>query len=96
MSALVTIDPRKYARLANRVVVKAIETEEEYDRMVAAVEQLMDKGEERLSPEESALLETLAILLQAYADRHHPLPPLAPNKMLAYLMETSGRTAADL
>ena len=36
-----------------------IETEEEYDRMVAAVEELMDKGEDNLSVEESALLETL-------------------------------------
>jgi HTH-type transcriptional regulator/antitoxin HigA len=96
MSALLTVDPRKYARLANRIVVKAIETEEEYDRMVAAVEHLIGKGEERLSPEESALLETMAILVQAYDDRHHPLPPVAPNEMLAYLMTTSGRTAADL
>jgi len=96
MSATLTVDPRKYARLANRIVVKAIETEEEYDHMVAAVERLMDKGEERLSPEESALLETMAILVQAYDDRHHALPPLAPSEMLAYLMETSGRTANDL
>ena len=73
-----------------------IETEEEYDHMVAAVEQLMDKGEDFLSPEESALLETMAILVQAYDDRHHPLPPAAPNEMLAYLMETSGQTAKDL
>ena len=29
MSATLTVDPRKYARLANRIVVKAIETEEE-------------------------------------------------------------------
>ena len=55
MSATVTVDPKKYARLANRIVVKAIETEEEYDHMVSAVEQLIDKGEDRLSPEESAL-----------------------------------------
>jgi len=96
MSATLTVDPRKYARLANRVGVKAIENETEYDRMVAAVERLMDKSEDRLSPEESALLETMAILVQAYDDRHHPLPPIAPNKMLAYLMETSGRTARDL
>jgi HTH-type transcriptional regulator/antitoxin HigA len=96
MSALLTIDARKYARLANRIVVKAIETEEECDRMVAAVERLMDKGEERLSPEESALLETLAILVEAYDDRQHPLPPVAPSEMLAYLMETSGLSAADL
>jgi HTH-type transcriptional regulator / antitoxin HigA len=96
MSATLTVDPKKYARLANRIVVKAIETEEEYDHMVAAVEQLIGKGEGRLSPEESALLETMAILVQAYDDRHNPLPPVAPNEMLAYLMETSGRTAKDL
>lgn len=96
MSATLTVDRKKYVRLANRVVVKAIETEEEFDRMVAAVEELMDKGENNLSAEESALLETLAILIQAYGDRNHPLPPLPPNAMLAYLMQTSGRTAADL
>ena len=95
MSTL-TIDPKKYARLANRIVIKAIETEEEYDRMVAAVEQLIDKGEDGLSPEESALLETMAILVQAYDDRHYPLHPVAASEMLAYLMETSGRTAKDL
>ena len=96
MSTAPTIDRKKYTRLANRVVVKAIETEEEYDRMVAAVEHLMDKGEDRLSPEESALLETMAILVQAYDDRHHPLPPVAPNEMLSYLMESSGRRTKDL
>ena len=96
MSATLTVDPKKYTRLANRILVKAIESEAEYDHMVAAVEQLMNKGEENLSPEESALLETLAILVQAHDDRHHPLPPMAPNQMLAYLMESSGRAAKDL
>ena len=96
MSVTLTVDRKKYARLANRIVIKAIETEEEHDRMIAAVEHLMDKGEDRLSPEESALLETMAILVQAYDDRHHPLPPVTPNEMLAYMMETSGRTAKDL
>ena len=96
MNATLTVDPKKYTRLANRVVVKAIETEEEYDRMVAAVERLMDKGEAHLSAEESALLETLAILVQAYDERRNPSPSVAPNESLAYLMETSGRTARDL
>ena len=82
MSATLTVDRKKYVRLANRIVVKAIESEDEYDRMVAAVEQLMNKGEDRLSPEESALLETMAILVQAYDDRHHPLPPVPPHEML--------------
>ncbi len=96
MGATLTVDPKKHARLANRIVRKAIEAEAEFDHMVAAVERLMNKGEDRLSPEESALLETMAILVQAYDDRHHPLPSVAPNEMLAYLMETSGRTAKDL
>jgi HTH-type transcriptional regulator/antitoxin HigA len=96
MNVAPAIDPKKYARLANRVVIKAIETEEEYDRMIAAVEKLMDKGESRLSLEELALLETIAILVQAYDDHRHALPPVPPNQMLAYLMETSGRTPKDL
>jgi len=96
MSATLAIDPRKYSRLANRIVVKAIDSEDEYDQMVAAVEKLMNKGQQRLSAEESALLETLAILIQAYDDRHHPLAPLPPNEMLDYLMQSSGRTAKDL
>lgn len=96
MSATLSVDPKKYSRLANRIVVKAIENEEEYDHMVTAVEHLMDKGEDRLSPEESALLETIAILVQAYDDRHHPLPAAPPNEMLAYLMQSSGKTAKDL
>ena len=96
MSAILTVDRRKYVRLANRVVIKAIEVEEEYDRMVAAVGRLMDKGEERWSAEESALLETMAILIQAYDDRHYPLPATPPHEMLAHLIETSGRTTKDL
>jgi len=37
MSATLTVDRKKYVRLANRVVMKAIESEDEYDRMVTAV-----------------------------------------------------------
>jgi HTH-type transcriptional regulator/antitoxin HigA len=96
MSATLSVDRQKYIRLANRVVVKAIATEVEHDRMVEAVERLMDRGEQHLSREESALLETMAILIQAYNDRHHPLAPTEPREMLAYLMESGGRTAAVL
>ena len=96
MSVTVTVDPKKYSRLANRVMVKAIETEDEYDRMVTAVARLMDKGEVRLSPEEAALLETMAILIQAYDDHHYPVAHATPAQLLADLMETSGRTAKDL
>jgi HTH-type transcriptional regulator/antitoxin HigA len=91
-----TVDRKKYVRLANRVLLKAIESEEEYDRMIAAVEELMDKGEETQSAEESALLETMAILIEAYDNRHYPQQTAPPKETLSYLMETSGRTAKDL
>lgn len=96
MSATLAVNRQKYTRLANRIVIKAIETEEEYDRMVAAVERLMNKGEENLSREESSLLETMAILIQAYDDRHHLLQETPPHRMLSYLLETSGRPRRDL
>jgi HTH-type transcriptional regulator/antitoxin HigA len=96
VSATLTVDRKKYVRLASRIPVKALETEEEYDHMVAAVGELMDRGEDNLSPEESARLETMAILIQAYDDRHYPLPEVPPNEMLAHLIESSGRTTRDL
>jgi TRAP transporter 4TM/12TM fusion protein len=96
MSATLTVDPKKYARLANRIVVKAIENEEEYDRMTAEVERLMDKGEDQLSAEESALLETMAILIQSYDDSHAALAEIPPNEMLTFLMESSGLAVKDL
>ena len=96
MSATLTVDPKKYTRLANRIVIKAIGTEEEYDHMVAAVGLLMAMGEDRLSAEQSALLETMAILIQAYDDRRNPLPSVPPGEMIAYLMQSSGRTTREL
>lgn len=96
MSASVAIDRKKYLRLANRVLLKAIDTEEEYDEMVEAVGRLVAKGEQRLSPEESVLLETIAILIEAYDEKHYQLPEIPGNEMLAYLMETSGRKPKEL
>lgn len=51
---------------------------------------------DHLSAEESALLETMGILIHAYDDRIHVLASLPSHEMLAYLMEVSGRTAKDL
>ncbi len=83
MSATLTVDPKKYSRLANRIVMKAIESEGEYDRMVAA--RRAPDGQRRGS-----------ILIQAYDIRHDPLPPLTPGQMLAYMMESSGRLTNGL
>ena len=70
--------------------------EDERDRMAAAVRASMDKGGQPLSAEKAALLETMGILIQDYDDRNHALAPVPSHEMLAYLMETSGRTAKDI
>ena len=96
MSTTLTVDPQKYTRPANRVIVKVIGAEAEYDHMVAAVGRLMARGEDRLSVEESALLETMTILVQGYDDRQNPQPSVPPNEMIAYLMRSSRRTTGEL
>ncbi|MDT5268225.1 MAG: hypothetical protein QOH49_411 [Acidobacteriota bacterium] len=44
VSAKTRIDPKKYERLLSRALPRVIETEEENERMLAAVERLMAKG----------------------------------------------------
>ncbi len=90
------IDPRKYGRLLRESLPGSIETEEEYDRTLAAVERLMDKDEEDMTPEEGRLLELLAILVEDYDDRHYQLPKSDPHKMLKYLLEEKGLKPRDL
>lgn len=60
----VRIDARKYSRLLAKVQPRAITSEEENDRMLAIVDQLMSKGEENLTPEESALFDLLVTLIE--------------------------------
>jgi HTH-type transcriptional regulator/antitoxin HigA len=89
-----TLDPAEYGRLCGRIVPKAIESDEEFDRLVAQMEALDFK--ENRTPEEEALSATLAVLIQDYDDRQHWLPKTTPNRMIRYLMEQRGLKQADL
>lgn len=87
-------DPAKYRRLVSQALPKQIETAEEFDQIAAQLEQL-DRLE-RLSAEQLALANLLAILVEDYVNRHHAVPTLAGREALAYLMEENGLKAADL
>jgi HTH-type transcriptional regulator/antitoxin HigA len=87
---------KKYGRLLLRVLPKPISTEQEYDEFVALTGQLMEKGEDSLSPEEGALLELLAILVQDYDEHHYPLGEGSPRDMLLFLMEQHNLRQKDL
>jgi HTH-type transcriptional regulator/antitoxin HigA len=66
-----------------------------FARMLAEVENLMDKGERR-TPGQDAALDLMVRLIQDYEEEHHPLPDPSPTEMLAYLMEQRGLKQADL
>src|SRR5512141_181524 len=94
MGALV-IDDKKYARVLAKVLPRVIATDEEHERMLAAVERLMDKSEHRTA-EEDAALDLMVRLIKDYEEEHHPLPDPTPHEMLVYLMEQRGLKQADL
>ncbi|HYM11432.1 MAG TPA: helix-turn-helix domain-containing protein [Bryobacterales bacterium] len=94
MGAL-TLDVRRYGRLLARTVPKVIENEEEYERLLSEVEQLMDRGDHRTA-EEDALLSLLVSLIQAYEQRHYPMGEVSAHEVLRYLMEKRGLKQADL
>ena len=90
------INPRKYGRLLERAVPVVIETDAEYRRMLARLEQLMEKDDAAISPEEGRLLKLLAMLLEEYEDRNIPLPAAKPGKMLRHLLTEKGLRQGDL
>jgi HTH-type transcriptional regulator/antitoxin HigA len=89
------IDDKKYARVLAKVLPRVITTEDEHERLLAEVEKLMDKGEER-TVEEDAALDLMVRLIQDYEEEHHRLKDPSPHEMLVYLMEQRGLKQADL
>ena len=87
------LNPSRYGRLCAAVLPKVIETDEEFDRMVAQLEALDRKL--RLTPEETALSDLLAALIAAY-DARIELPDAEPLEILRFLMEQRGLRQADL
>jgi len=89
------IDNKKYARLLAKVLPRVITTDEEHERLLAQVEKLMDKGQDRTT-EEDAALDLMARLIKDYEEEHHPLSDPSPHEMLVYLMKQRNLKQADL
>ena len=89
-----TLNAAKYGRLCAQALPKVIESDEEFDRMVAKIEALDRKSNP--SPEEKALAELLAKLIEEYDDRNYALPEEPPYRIVLHLMEQKGLRQADL
>jgi HTH-type transcriptional regulator / antitoxin HigA len=85
-----------YEKLLCETHPEVIETDGQYDAVSARLSELI-KNKSRRTDDETRLMRLLALLVEDY-DRRHALPPLesTPEERLAYLLETSGKTPADL
>lgn len=88
------LDPARYGELCAATLPKAIESDREFDRLVALMEEIDFK--ENPTPEERALSAMLMILIQDYDDKHHELPKTTPAHMIRFHMERGGLKQADL
>lgn len=96
MNAVIAqFNSRQYKRLLTKVMPIPIETEEDNERMLAAVEGLMEKGE-NLSTEEGALLRLLATLIEDFETKFYQPEDATPLEVLRHLMEERGLKQSDL
>ena len=68
------IDERRYGRLLAKATPRVIETDEAHQRALSQIEELLEKGEAKRTPEEDALLALLGGLVHDYEERAAPLP----------------------
>jgi HTH-type transcriptional regulator/antitoxin HigA len=89
-----TFDRNTYRNLLTEVIPVAIETEEEYERVLKIVEELTFK--KNRTTEEKALHKLLVILVEAYETENYPIEKSAPHEILQHIMESSGTRQIDL
>ena len=95
MTATAGIDHEKYGNLLAKALPKIIETDEEFDRMAALLEELTIP-ERELTPEEDALANLIEKLVVDYDDRYYQIPDAKPHEMVKFLMEQRDLKQADL
>ncbi len=88
----------KYGNLLVRVLPSVITNDDELERLTQEIDRLITKDIKQgsLSPEEDRLLELLGLLVEEYEDKHYPIPEVAPNEVLKFLMEDRELKQKDL
>jgi len=91
---ILTFDRATYSNLLAEIAPMAIETEEEYDRLLAVAERLTFA--KNRTPEERALYKLLVTLIEVYETENYPMDKSEPHEILQHIMESSGTRQADL
>jgi HTH-type transcriptional regulator/antitoxin HigA len=80
------LNPKRYQRLLSRALPTVIESEEQNEKALSFIEQLMAKGKKR-NAEEDALLKLLARLVEDFEEREYEIPDAPPREVLLHLMD---------
>ncbi|MEG4443951.1 transcriptional regulator [Microcoleus sp. AT9_B5] len=91
---ILTFERATYSNLLAEIAPMAIETEEEYDRLLAVAERLTFA--KNLTPEERVLYKLLVTLIEVYETENYPMDKSEPHEILQHIMESSGTRQADL
>jgi HTH-type transcriptional regulator/antitoxin HigA len=83
---ILTFDGATYSNLLAEIAPKAIETEDEYDRLLAVAERLTFA--KNLTPEERALYKLLVTLIEVYERENYPIDKSEPHKILQHIVTT--------
>ena len=89
-----TFNPEVYKELLSRHLPKAIKTEEENEKALAVVEELMHRNNR--TPEEDELYELLIFLIEKFERSFYPQEATTPHSMLLFLMEEQGVNKKDI
>ncbi|GAB1544163.1 transcriptional regulator [Scytonema sp. NUACC21] len=90
-----TFDPEKYRNLLNKYQPKIIRTEEENEKALKVVEELMHCPNRTL--EEDEIYEMLIVLIEKFEREYYsPEEGSTPHSILSFLMEQQGIKQADL
>ncbi len=90
---ILTFDGATYSNLLAEIAPRAIETQEEYDRLLAVAERLTFA--KNRTPEERVLYKLLVTLIEVYETENYPIES-EPHEILQHIMESSGTRQADL
>jgi len=73
--------------------IKPIKTKTDYQSALKVVEKLFDA---KPGTPEGDRLEVITTLIEAYEEKHHPIPPPDPIEAIFYYLESRGLTRKDL
>lgn len=73
-----------------------IQNEQDYDRLVDQLNQLIDEVGTNESHPMYEFLDTLGTIIHAYEEEHFPMPEASGAEVLQYLMEEHGLRQSDL